>query len=73
MVGSDFSPTKLFPVATTLERHGRLDVLCNNAGVLGRQARGAKSIAALDIDEFAHVLRVNALGKIILWRFTGAG
>ncbi|KAF0908583.1 hypothetical protein E2562_026632 [Oryza meyeriana var. granulata] len=52
-------------VATTLERHGRLDVLCNNAGVLGRQARGAKSIASLDADEFAHVLRVNALGAAL--------
>ncbi|EEE67863.1 hypothetical protein OsJ_25674 [Oryza sativa Japonica Group] len=52
-------------VATTLEQHGRLDVLCNNAGVLGRQTRGAKSIASLDAAEFARVLRVNALGAAL--------
>ncbi|XP_040382291.1 sex determination protein tasselseed-2-like [Oryza brachyantha] len=52
-------------VAAALQQHGRLDVLCNNAGVLGRQTRGAKSIASLDADEFAHVLRVNALGAAL--------
>ncbi|CAM0907487.1 unnamed protein product [Alopecurus aequalis] len=54
--------------------HGRLDVLCNNAGVLGRQhpptgAAGARSssgsIASLDAVEFDRVLRVNALGAAL--------
>ncbi|KAG8079234.1 hypothetical protein GUJ93_ZPchr0007g3682 [Zizania palustris] len=52
-------------VGRTLERHGRLDVLCNNAGVLGRQTRGANSIASLDVAEFDRVLRVNALGAAL--------
>uniref|UniRef100_A0A0E0LQ38 Sex determination protein tasselseed-2 n=1 Tax=Oryza punctata TaxID=4537 RepID=A0A0E0LQ38_ORYPU len=52
-------------VTTTLDHHGRLDVLCNNAGVLGRQTRAAKSIASLDAAEFARVLRVNALGAAL--------
>ncbi|XP_037488688.1 sex determination protein tasselseed-2-like [Triticum dicoccoides] len=52
-------------------RHGRLDVLCNNAGVLGRQAppasNAAKSsgIASLDAAEFDRVLRVNTLGAAL--------
>uniref|UniRef100_A0A0D9X378 Uncharacterized protein n=1 Tax=Leersia perrieri TaxID=77586 RepID=A0A0D9X378_9ORYZ len=52
-------------VAATLDRHGRLDVLCNNAGVLGRQTGGGKSIASLDADEFGRVMRVNALGAAL--------
>ncbi|KAL6901924.1 hypothetical protein ACP4OV_004800 [Aristida adscensionis] len=46
-------------------RHGRLDVLCNNAGVLGRQTRAAKSILSFDAGEFDRVLRVNALGAAL--------
>jgi NAD(P)-dependent dehydrogenase (short-subunit alcohol dehydrogenase family) len=58
-------------VGCCVARHGRLDVLCNNAGVLGRQsppaADGAKSggIASLDAAEFDRVLRVNTLGAAL--------
>ncbi|XP_037482032.1 sex determination protein tasselseed-2-like [Triticum dicoccoides] len=58
-------------VGCCVARHGRLDVLCNNAGVLGRQAapasNGAKSggIASLDAAEFDRVLRVNTLGAAL--------
>ncbi|CAN6289725.1 unnamed protein product [Urochloa humidicola] len=50
-------------VEWAVSRHGgRLDVYCNNAGVLGRQTRAAKSILSFDAGEFDRVLRVNALG-----------
>ncbi|XP_004959906.2 sex determination protein tasselseed-2 [Setaria italica] len=52
-------------VRRAVARHGRLDVLCNNAGVLGRQAPGDKSILSLDAAEFERVLRVNALGAAL--------
>ncbi|RWW23371.1 hypothetical protein BHE74_00049662 [Ensete ventricosum] len=52
-------------VSSTVARHGRLDVLCNNAGVLGRQTRRSKSIAALDADEFDGVMRVNVRGTAL--------
>ncbi|KAF6999205.1 hypothetical protein CFC21_015268 [Triticum aestivum] len=60
-------------VGCCVARYGRLDVLCNNAGVLGRQAppsgagAGAKSggIATLDAAEFDRVLRVNTLGAAL--------
>ncbi|KAM3392401.1 hypothetical protein ACQJBY_013498 [Aegilops geniculata] len=60
-------------VGCCVARHGRLDVLCNNAGVLGRQAppvgagTGARSggIASLDAGEFDRVLRVNTLGAAL--------
>ncbi|KAF7013847.1 hypothetical protein CFC21_027898 [Triticum aestivum] len=60
-------------VECCVARHGRLDVLCNNAGVLGRQAppagtsAGTKSggIASLDAAEFDRVLRVNTLGAAL--------
>ncbi|TVU15245.1 hypothetical protein EJB05_38755, partial [Eragrostis curvula] len=49
-------------VQSAVARHGRLDVFCNNAGVLGRQTIAAKRIASMDSAEFERVLRVNALG-----------
>ncbi|KAM0826915.1 hypothetical protein ACQ4PT_068542 [Festuca glaucescens] len=58
-------------VGCCVARYGRLDVLCNNAGVLGRQdppaANGTKSggIASLDAAEFDRVLRVNTLGAAL--------
>lgn len=52
-------------VERAVARHGRLDVLCNNAGVLGRQTRAAKSILSFDAGEFDRVLRVNALGAAL--------
>ncbi|CAN6220023.1 unnamed protein product [Urochloa humidicola] len=59
-------------VRGAVARHGRLDVLCNNAGVLGRQARGARSILSLDGGEFERVLRVNALGAALGMKHAGA-
>ncbi|XP_051213473.1 sex determination protein tasselseed-2-like [Lolium perenne] len=59
-------------VGCCVERYGRLDVLCNNAGVLGRQdppaANGCTKsggIASLDAAEFDRVLRVNTLGAAL--------
>jgi NAD(P)-dependent dehydrogenase (short-subunit alcohol dehydrogenase family) len=52
-------------VEWALARHGRLDVLCNNAGVLGRQTRAAKSILSFDAAEFDRVMRVNTLGAAL--------
>ncbi|KQK17148.1 short-chain dehydrogenase reductase 2a [Brachypodium distachyon] len=57
-------------VGLALAAHGRLDVLCNNAGVLGGQGTGSpnnntNSIASLDAAEFDRVLRVNALGAAL--------
>lgn len=53
-------------VDRTLARHGRLDVFCNNAGVLGRQTPSSdRSIAALDAEEFDAVMRVNVRGAAL--------
>ncbi|XP_042448290.1 sex determination protein tasselseed-2-like [Zingiber officinale] len=53
-------------VDRTVARHGRLDVFCSNAGVLGRQApRSDLSIAALDAEEFDEVMRVNVRGAAL--------
>ncbi|XP_021289472.1 short-chain dehydrogenase reductase 2a-like [Herrania umbratica] len=42
-------------------RYGRIDILFNNAGVLGDQKKH-KSIVDFDIDEFDSVMRVNVRG-----------
>nr|XP_010921066.1 LOW QUALITY PROTEIN: sex determination protein tasselseed-2-like [Elaeis guineensis] len=62
-VGSEPDVERL--VDRTLARHGRLDVLVNNAGVLGRQAPEAKSILAFDADELDLVMRVNVRGAAL--------
>ncbi|WOK93680.1 hypothetical protein Cni_G02380 [Canna indica] len=49
----------------TLARDGRLDVMCNNAGLLGRQTRRSRSILALDADEFDRVMRINVRGAAL--------
>ncbi|XP_022766258.1 short-chain dehydrogenase reductase 2a-like [Durio zibethinus] len=48
-------------VDSTISRYGRIDVLFNNAGVLGDQKKH-KSIVDFDIDEFDRVMRVNVRG-----------
>lgn len=47
----------------TVERHGRLDVLVNNAGITG-QAKYASSVLELDLTDLDHVLDVNLKGAI---------
>jgi len=58
-------------VDRAVSRHGRLDVFCNNAGILGRQTRPAKSILSFDAGEFDRVLRVNALGTALGMKHAG--
>ncbi|KAG7565312.1 NAD(P)-binding domain superfamily [Arabidopsis suecica] len=48
-------------VNVTVARYGRLDILFNNAGVLGDQKKH-KSILDFDADEFDRVMRVNVRG-----------
>lgn len=49
-------------VDNTMARHGRLDIMYNNAGITGPAL--PPSIAELDLDEFDHVMRVNIRGII---------
>ncbi|OMO97686.1 Short-chain dehydrogenase/reductase SDR [Corchorus olitorius] len=51
-------------VNSTVSRYGRLDILFNNAGVLGNQKRH-KSILDFDGDEFDNVMRVNVRGMAL--------
>ncbi|KAL5550693.1 hypothetical protein UlMin_000869 [Ulmus minor] len=66
-------------IQSTLARHSQLDILFNNAGVLGNQSKN-KSIVNFDIDEFDQVMRVNVRGvalgikhaaKVMIPRGTG--
>ncbi|CAI0424009.1 unnamed protein product, partial [Linum tenue] len=45
--------------------HWRVDVMFNNAGVLGSQTKSRKSILELDADEFERVMRVNVRGAAL--------
>ncbi|KAH7850766.1 hypothetical protein Vadar_002685 [Vaccinium darrowii] len=45
-----------------MARHGRLDIMYNNAGIIGPAP--PPSIADLDLDEFDRVMRVNICGII---------
>ncbi|TYJ51032.1 hypothetical protein E1A91_A01G251000v1 [Gossypium mustelinum] len=51
-------------VSSTVSRYGRLDILFNNAGVLGNQ-RKHKSIVDFDVDEFDNIMRVNVRGMAL--------
>ncbi|XP_022743980.1 short-chain dehydrogenase reductase 2a-like [Durio zibethinus] len=51
-------------VNSTISCYGRLDILFNNAGVLGNQKKH-KSIVDFDIDEFDNVMRVNVRGMAL--------
>uniref|UniRef100_A0A5B7BS87 Putative NAD(P)-binding Rossmann-fold superfamily protein n=1 Tax=Davidia involucrata TaxID=16924 RepID=A0A5B7BS87_DAVIN len=48
-------------IESTISHYGRLDILFNNAGVLGNQSKH-KSIVDFDIDEFDRVMGVNVRG-----------
>ncbi|PON33780.1 Short-chain dehydrogenase/reductase [Trema orientale] len=49
-------------VNSTVSHHGRLDILFNNAGVLGNQSKSTKSIVDFDADELDRIMRVNVRG-----------
>lgn len=51
-------------IESTISRYGQLDILFNNAGVLGNQSKN-KSILNFDGDEFEHVMRVNVRGAAL--------
>lgn len=48
-------------IESTVSRYGQIDVMFNNAGVLGNQSK-RKSIIDFDADEFDQVMRVNVRG-----------
>ncbi|KAK7294792.1 hypothetical protein RJT34_17688 [Clitoria ternatea] len=48
-------------VNSTVSRYGQVDIMFNNAGVLGNQSKN-KSIVNFDPDEFDNVMRVNVKG-----------
>ncbi|KAG9455159.1 hypothetical protein H6P81_008063 [Aristolochia fimbriata] len=49
-------------IDSTVQQHGHLDILFNNAGILGDQSEDRKSIQNLDAEEFDRVMQVNARG-----------
>ncbi|XP_061375804.1 short-chain dehydrogenase reductase 2a-like [Gastrolobium bilobum] len=51
-------------VSFTISRYGKLDIMFNNAGVLGNQSKN-KSIINFDPDEFDRVMRVNVKGMAL--------
>ncbi|KAF8397172.1 hypothetical protein HHK36_016079 [Tetracentron sinense] len=51
-------------INSTVSHYGRLDILFNNAGVLGNQSKH-KSIIDFDADEFDRVMRVNVKGAAL--------
>ncbi|KAK3032875.1 hypothetical protein RJ639_037052 [Escallonia herrerae] len=51
-------------ISSTTLRYGRLDILFNNAGVLGNQSKH-KSITDFDVDEFDRVMSVNVRGAAL--------
>ncbi|KAK6943221.1 hypothetical protein RJ641_028598 [Dillenia turbinata] len=48
-------------INSTVARYGRLDILFNNAGVLGNQSKN-KSIMNFDAEEFDRIMHVNVRG-----------
>ncbi|XP_027337263.1 short-chain dehydrogenase reductase 2a-like [Abrus precatorius] len=51
-------------VSYTVSRYGQLDIMFNNAGVLGNQSKN-KSITNFDPEEFDRVMRVNVKGMAL--------
>ncbi|XP_057512891.1 short-chain dehydrogenase reductase 2a-like [Actinidia eriantha] len=52
-------------ITTTISLYDRLDILFNNAGVLGNQTTKTKSIINFDAEEFDHIIRVNVKGAAL--------
>lgn len=52
-------------INTTISLHGRLDILLNNAGILGNQTKNKKSIANFDPNEFDEIMGVNVKGAAL--------
>ncbi|KAM0948060.1 putative xanthoxin dehydrogenase [Dioscorea sansibarensis] len=52
-------------IGRTVSKFGRLDILCNNAGVLGGQSKRQKTILELNVDELDHVMQVNVRGAAL--------
>jgi NAD(P)-dependent dehydrogenase (short-subunit alcohol dehydrogenase family) len=51
-------------INSTISQYGRLDILFNNAGVLGNQLKH-KSIVNFDAEEFDHIMRINVRGAAL--------
>ncbi|KAF8041968.1 hypothetical protein BT93_A0537 [Corymbia citriodora subsp. variegata] len=51
-------------VTSTVSRYGRLDVMFNNAGLLGNQSKH-KSIMDFDVGEFESVMSINVKGSAL--------
>lgn len=49
-------------IDSTISQYGKLDVIFNNAGVLGSQSKNRKSIVDFDAEEFDRVMQVNVRG-----------
>ncbi|KAL3531624.1 hypothetical protein ACH5RR_005145 [Cinchona calisaya] len=49
-------------IDSTVSEFGRLDILFNNAGILGSQTKHKKSIVDFDAVEFDRIMRVNVRG-----------
>ncbi|KAL9267792.1 Sex determination protein tasselseed-2-like protein [Drosera capensis] len=52
-------------IDTTILKYGKLDILFNNAGILGEQCKGKKSILNFDPSEFDRVMAVNVKGMAL--------
>ncbi|KAH7836778.1 hypothetical protein Vadar_005522 [Vaccinium darrowii] len=52
-------------VNTTISLYGRLDILFNNAGILGNQTKNKKSITSFDPNEFDKIMGVNVKGAAL--------
>lgn len=52
-------------ISTTISLYGRLDILFNNAGILGNQTKNKKSITSFDPNEFDKIMGVNVKGAAL--------
>ncbi|OIS98019.1 PREDICTED: short-chain dehydrogenase reductase 2a-like [Nicotiana attenuata] len=52
-------------IDSTISKYGHVDILFNNAGVLGSQSSHKKSIVNFDPDEFDRVMSVNVRGAAL--------